>query len=90
MIEHYLSNNNEMCYSNFSPYFSHTKRGLTLGCLDTGSHALHLLSRPPSLLSGLLELRGELLDLRRELTILRCVLEVPLFRPRMLPCRLLF
>ena len=29
MIGHYLSNNNETCYSSFSPYFSQTKRGLT-------------------------------------------------------------
>jgi len=26
MIEYYLSNNNETCYSNFSAYFSQTKR----------------------------------------------------------------
>ena len=33
MIGHYLSNNNETCYTNFSPYFSQTKRGLRLQLL---------------------------------------------------------
>ena len=35
MIEYYLSNNNETCYSNFSPYFSQTKRGLAFVSLES-------------------------------------------------------
>jgi len=55
MIGHYLSSNNETYYSNFSPYFSHTKRGLAIPAFSPPKSPAPILScqLSPSRIGGM-------------------------------------